>query len=99
MVCTRCGMIGAGLIAALCGRTATGNALASAGRPERAGYAGRIRQEAREAKQRRAEIAVRIEQHQKGEGVSVPRWSAEFTGFPRCRAIRGFVDGVHSATC
>ena len=98
MVCTRCGMIGAGLIAALCVRNATGNALASAGRPVRAGYAGRIRQEARELKQRRAEIAVRIEQHQKGEGISVPRWRADFTGFPRCRAIRAFENRAKAPT-
>jgi hypothetical protein len=32
-------------------------------------YGGRIRQEARELKERQTEIALRVEQHQKGEGA------------------------------
>lgn len=45
---------------------------------------------AREVKERQTEITLRIEQHQKGEGLPHSAENLDFRGFAGCRAIRAF---------
>jgi hypothetical protein len=55
--------------------------------------------EARELKRQQTEIALRIEQHQKGEGdFRTTLETLIVFGFTRCRAIRAFENRTKAAT-